>query len=129
MFSYQQTTGKLAHNGTHVAVGYSGHGDGKNNPECEALANIGPLPRGIFNMEVITDDDGNPCDYEGKKAPVIRLHPSPTNEMYGRAGFLIHGDSVSTPGTASLGCIVENHDERVYIATAIAQGDNILEVV
>jgi len=67
-------------------------------------------------MEVITDEFGNWIDYEHKKAPVLRLIPQEGTEMYGRAGMLIHGDSVSEPGTASLGCIVQSHWARVKIA-------------
>ena len=34
------------------------------------------------------------------------LIPSPTNEMFGRSEFLIHGDSLEHPGAASEGCII-----------------------
>ena len=37
---------------------------------------------------------------------VIRLAPDPGNNMCGRSGFLIHGDSKTHPGTTSTGCII-----------------------
>lgn len=127
-WTYEQKTGKLFHNGGFSATGYSGHGDGKNNPDMQDKEGIGPLPCGKYRGEVIKED-GVAVDYEHKKAPVIRLHPDPSNKMFGRAGFLIHGDSISAPGSASLGCMIENHDERLYIARMIDAGDDQFEVV
>lgn len=118
MLYFNQKTGKFSRDGNHVAYGYSGHGEGKNNPALENESCVGPIPRGVWHVEVITAN-GVPCDYEGKKAPVMRLTPSPDTETFGRSGFLIHGDSVHEPGTASLGCIIENHDERAFIADAV----------
>jgi hypothetical protein len=40
--------------------------------------------------------------------------------MFGRDGFLIHGDSVEHPGTASHGCIIMSR----AIREAIAQSDD-----
>ncbi len=36
--------------------------------------------------------------------------------MFGRSGFLIHGDSVSHPGEASEGCIILDRNVRETIA-------------
>ena len=129
MFTYEQKTGRLLHNGTCIATGYSGFGQGKNNPLLQNVADVGPICCGRFRMEVIKDADGNACDYEHKKAPVIRLIAQPGTQMFGRAGFLIHGDSISAPGTASHGCVIEDHNARVSIAESISAGDDILEVV
>jgi hypothetical protein len=46
--------------------------------------------------------------------------------MFGRSGFLIHGDSIIRPGTASRGCIILAREIREQIA---ASGDADLEVV
>lgn len=129
MWTYGQLTGKLSHNGGFSAIGYSGFGEGKNNPAMQDHAGLGPLPCGIYTGKVIKGDDGEPCDYEGKAKPVMRLIPAATNIMFGRAGFLIHGDSRSDPGTASHGCMIESHDERVYIARLIDTGDDQFEVI
>jgi|SRR6185312_7592092 len=129
MFTFSTTTGQLFNGSQYLATGYSGFGAGKLNPEMENVANVGPLPRGTYTMEIIKGEDGLPCDYEGKKKPVIRLVPSSTNEMFGRAGFLMHGDSISDPGTASHGCVIEDHGTREVVANAITEGNNTLEVV
>lgn len=126
MFQFTQSTGVFINI---YAKGYSGSGLGKNNPALQEHKSLGPLPVGKYFMEVIKDSEGKWTDYEGKKVPVIRLTPFPQNQMFGRAGFLIHGDSINAPGTASLGCVIENHDDRVRIATAVDAGENVLEVV
>jgi hypothetical protein len=40
------------------------------------------------------------------------LTPDPANDMCGRGGFLIHGDSISHPGDASDWCISVTRSER-----------------
>jgi len=56
----------------------------------------------------------------------MRLTPDPSNIMYGRAGFLIHGDSTAHFGRASDGCIVMPINVR---HTIWASGDRQVEVV
>ena len=113
---YEQATGKLTHNGLFVSFGYSGLEDGKNNPDMQTHIGLGPIPRGKYTIALIVDGEGNAVDYEHKKAPVMRLVPDAANDMFGRDGFLIHGDSISAPGTASHGCIIESHADRELIA-------------
>lgn len=125
MFMWQQAVGIMTKT---FSLGYSGHNEGKNNPALQNHPSLGPIPVGEYFMEVIMDSEGKWEDYEGKKAPVIRLTPKPTNVMFGRAGFLIHGDSISKPGTASLGCVIMNHSDRTAIAWSVLSGDNILRV-
>lgn len=114
-----------------IARGYSGFGAGKNNPAMQDVKDIGPLPAGWYVMTVIEDGDGNAIDYEGKKAPVIRLTPEKETEMFGRAGMLMHGDftNPALQGTASHGCVIEDHTTRVYVASCIRSGDNRLRVI
>jgi hypothetical protein len=119
MWSYSQSRGELLHNDEHVAFGYSGADAGKNNPAYQNVHNVGPIPQGLYVIEPI---DG---DYEGKKAPVLRLVPNSENQMFGRDGFLIHGDSASNPGTASQGCIIMAHWVREQIGSS---GDDDLMV-
>jgi hypothetical protein len=47
---------------------------------------------------------------------VMRLTPDPTNEMFGRSAFLIHGDSIKAPGTASEGCIIQSNPVRTLVS-------------
>jgi hypothetical protein len=106
MWKYYQRTGFLfAPDGKCVAYGYSGHAEGKNNPSMQDVHNIGPIPRGFYEI-------GEPHDTDTHGPYVLRLTPFPENEMFGRAGFLIHGDSKANPGTASQGCIILPADAR-----------------
>ena len=106
MWQYRSASGELLHNGVHVGYGYAGHGAGKNQPAMENIHDIGPIPRG--NWLIL----GPPSDTTGHGPYVLRLIAFPGTQTFGRGGFLIHGDSVSAPGTASLGCIVLAPDVR-----------------
>lgn len=100
MWTYAQRTGALTRDdGMIVAVGYSGAGAGKNNPDAQDLHDVGPLPRGHYFIEP-------PVDTRTHGPFVLWLDPDVDNVMYGRSGFGIHGDSVIHPGMASEGCIV-----------------------
>ncbi|OAT32947.1 hypothetical protein M975_1386 [Buttiauxella brennerae ATCC 51605] len=55
----------------------------------------------------------------------MRLTPNSSNNMCGRGGFLIHGESSVHRGEASDGCIVATLSERKDIA---ASGDHTLIV-
>jgi hypothetical protein len=129
MWTYRQADGVLLHDGVYVAKGYSGFGEGKNNPAMQDHARLGPIPRGFYTMRLIMDSNGQATDYKGKKAPVMRLVPAASDQMFGRRGFLIHGDSVSAPGKASHGCVIERLEIREQIAQSAEHGDNQLQVV
>ena len=99
MWTYEQATGRFSHDGVAVAFGYSGRDEGKNNPAMQYLQGIGPLPRGAYTIgDAVDTDTHGPC--------VMPLSHDASNEMFGRSGFLIHGDSIAAPGTASHGCII-----------------------
>ncbi len=116
-WQYNQSTGELSRNGIRVATGYSGTGHGRNNPDAENLANVGPVPRGRYQIGPIHD---------------TRTHGPPGYGTYTfsgqsngwRAGFLIHGDN--RRHDASTGCIILPRDIRERIN---ASGDRVLEVV
>ena len=109
MFKYSQSTGALDDaNETFIGRGYSGAGEGKNNPAMQDIPDVGPIPQGQYTIQP-------PVDTVTHGPYVLALVPNEWNEMYGRSGFLIHGDSVVAPGTASKGCIVLPHDVRVRI--------------
>jgi len=108
MWQYEQESGILSHNGADVAVGYSGAGNGKNNPSMQDVQKIGPIPRGKYTI-------GEPCDTQTHGPYVLRLTPDADNNMCGRSGFLIHGDSKEHPGTASQGCIIVGRHIREQI--------------
>lgn len=121
MFIYSQRSGVLTRNGIAVSTGYSGRGDGVNNPEMQNIRMIGPCPQGHYTI--------GHAQTEPKLGPVaMRLAPNPANEMFGRAGFFIHGDNVELDHTASEGCLIFNLSTRTGISAAVNEGDNQLQV-
>lgn len=97
---YNQKTGELFNNkGLLLGTGYSGHGIGKNNPDYESVKNVGPIPKGLYKL-------GKPFDSDHTGPYSIPLIPDPSNKMFGRSSFLMHGDDKEHPGEASLGCTI-----------------------
>jgi type VI secretion system (T6SS) effector TldE1-like protein len=97
---YEQITGRLISPlGGLMASGYSGAGVGKNNPTEENVQDAGPIPVGYYDME-------SPINSPIHGPFAIPLLPDANNFMFGRFGFLIHGDSLERPGDASEGCII-----------------------
>jgi hypothetical protein len=120
MWTYQQSTGNMLDaSGNLVCTGYSGAPAGKNDPTKQCLQNVGPIPRGAYTI-------GAPQNTVTHGPYVLPLTPDPANNMCGRTGFLIHGDSIQNPGTASQGCIILNLTCRQQIWTS---GDPGLQVV
>jgi hypothetical protein len=120
-WTYQQVTGRLLDDLCNIiGVGYSGRSpDGKNDPVMQSVPNVGPIPCGDYTIEP-------PVDTVTHGPFVLALTPSPKNEMWGRSGFLMHGDSVIAPGTASLGCIIQSRDVREAVWDS---NDHLLTVV
>jgi Protein of unknown function (DUF2778) len=122
VWQYEQSSGFLvAPDGTKLyPSGYAGRDSGKNNPSMQAIKYVGPLPQGFYTMTELIEDDPVTGRY------TIVLVPDPSNEMFGRDTFRIHGDSIEEPGNASDGCIVQYLTNRV---TAWTSPDHRLEVV
>jgi len=119
MWTWTQETGTLTKIGISPARGYSGYGRGKNNPAMQAMPDVGPIPRGTYAI--------GPAFFHPEKGPcVMGLVPDAENEMFGRGGFLIHGDSIEDPGFASHGCIILDHETREAIANSL---DRRLKVI
>ena len=120
MWIYGQSTGDLyGPDGQITATGYSGARNGKNNPEMQDVSCAGPIPQGRYRL-------GSPFDSSQHGPFAMPLNPDPTNEMFGRSGFLMHGDSLEHPGCASEGCIIM---PRVAREAVWASGDRSLVVV
>jgi hypothetical protein len=120
MWTYEQATGKFyTPDGFLTAFGYSGRADGKNNPEMQSVPNVGPIPEGIYSI-------GRPEDTLTHGPFVLPLTPDPSNQMFSRGGFLIHGDSIVAPGSASEGCIILPRLVRNEIAASL---DRTLKVI
>lgn len=122
MWTYCQATGELfKDDGELVARGYSGFGVGKNNPALQGEPNIGPIPCGTYTIE-----RPEYTEFPGPHGPfVLPLAPDVSNDMQGRSGFLMHGDSISHAGCASHGCLIFARSTRERVA---ASGDNRLRV-
>ena len=119
-WTYEQATGKLIDpDGRVVGFGYSGKGAGKNNVLKQNVEYVGPIPVGLYTI-------GAPHDTVTHGPFVLPLTPAPENEMHGRTAFLIHGDSVVAPGTASTGCIIQARTVREDMARSL---DKQLRVV
>lgn len=119
--TYVSSTGEIfGPSGKLLAIGYSGYGPGKNDPYLQSIRGTGPIPTGLWkltDMYLMTDTHG---------PYVIRLEPEEGTEVYGRSGFLIHGDSIQRPGMGSHGCIVL---PRVAREAVWKCGDRYLVVV
>lgn len=119
MWIYEQSTGKLSSTESgYIATGYSGGDSGKDNPLLQSVHDVGPIPCGIYAI-------GAPFDDPEHGPYCLRLSPDAANQMFGRSGFLMHGDSLEHPGMASKGCIIMPHEARVAVWQS---GDKELQV-
>jgi len=121
MWTHKQSTGELFAplTGEVVDIGYSGFEEGKNNPAMQHVRMVGPIPEGFYTIE-------EPRDTAEHGPYAMPLMPDETNEMFGRSGFLIHGDSVLHLGAASEGCPIHSHAARIRVW---ASGDHRLRVI
>lgn len=118
MWIYNQKTGSLTDAaGVIIGLGYSGYGDGKNNPARQDTAKIGPIPTGYYAI-------GSPFTHPHSGPITMRLEPNPLNQMYGRSGFMIHGDNQEH--NASEGCIIMTRAVRLLLAES---PDRCLKVI
>jgi hypothetical protein len=117
-WTYQQSPGKIYHNGQYVDTGYSGALTNKNNPSRQQVKGLGPLPRGTYRI----------TGYSSSKGPLTIILQQETGLSFGRSLFRIHGEKrpPAKPGYASEGCIILGPVTRNRIWLS---GDRILEVV
>jgi Protein of unknown function (DUF2778) len=106
-WTYEQKTGRLWHDDEFVSIGYSGHGEGVDNPEDEGRANVGPLPEGTYTIGA--------GFYDPKTGPLSLPLTQIAGVTFGRSAFLIHGDNQALNHTASEGCIILPHSVRLEI--------------
>jgi hypothetical protein len=119
MWTYKQTTGELIRDGHIIGTGYSGSPEDENNPAKQSVHDEGPIPEGTYTIS-------RPLDTVTHGPHVMVLTPDVTNEMFGRRGFLLHGDSISHPGCASEGCIIMSRQIREMVSDS---GDRRLQVI
>jgi RHS repeat-associated protein len=134
LWEYAQNSGKLTYIDdktgvrTLKAIGYAGKGLGKNNANWDNIRggknipNSGPLPAGKYTFAPMIE---NYVTSRGVSLPfTMQLIPDPENEMFGRSGFLAHGDN--STHTASDGCLIFDRAMRKAIDES---GDRALQVV
>ena len=117
-WTYSQSTGNISRDGVPVGHGYSGHDEGVNNPDMEAVRNVGPIPAGRYAI-------GFSYTHATKGPASMNLIPV-HHDAKGRTGFMVHGDNKKMNITASLGCIILAPMIRRDIS---ASRDTDLEVV
>lgn len=109
-YVYSQKTGILRLDGKEIARGYSGKGEGLNNPAKEKVRNVGPIPAGMWQI-------GKAFDHPRLGPVVMSLTPI-GHDALGRDDFLIHGDNAKMNMTASEGCIILDRKTREKIANS-----------
>jgi len=124
MWVYEQKTGRMLRHGVLVAVGYSGAPGFINDPESEGIAAHGPIPRGLYRMTAVV--------HESKTVGPLAIALAPVgHDARGRCAFMVHGDSVAAPGTASRGCIIMPRHVRIDMSrgSGLPGERGLLEVV
>jgi hypothetical protein len=124
MWTYEQSTGKLFNPaGVFVDEGYSGFGQGVNNPTMEFDPNVGPIPQGLWTI-------GSPYNSPTLGPLVLALTAMAGTQTEGRDLFRMHGDSQADLNAhlqdGSRGCIVIQHSTRIIVSES---GDKVLNVV
>lgn len=116
---YAQSTGDLSHDGEAAGAGYSGHGEGLNNPAKQDVPDVGPIPQGTYTI-------GPPRDPPDHLGPVALPLTHVSGDIFGRSGFFIHGDNAAGNHSASDGCIILVREIRQEI---VDSGDATLQVI
>jgi hypothetical protein len=104
MHAYSQSSGNWFEDGALLGSGYAGGNcgktpQGKNNPLMQAVHSVGPIPQGTYDIQ------GPPFTHPTAGPFCLRLEPQQGTVTFGRAGFMVHGDT-NPPGNASEGCVV-----------------------
>jgi len=105
---YEQASGKLFDEHGLIGVGWAGHSAGRNNPAMQDVKDVGPLPIGFYTIE-------DPVSGTHLGPLAFPLTPDPSNQMFGRGGFYIHGAEQLHPEMSSDGCIIQGRAVREYI--------------
>ena len=119
VITYSQVSGGISIGDEFVGTGYSGHGQGLDNPGLEGEPNIGPIPRGSWKI-VRWDDQ------RGDKGPIVAVLCPVGHDAHGRSGFLIHGPHANDHHDSSHGCIIASRGIRIALR---ASGETHLEVI
>jgi hypothetical protein len=55
-----------------IATGYSGMGDGKNDPTKQDIGDVGPIPRGTYKIEDSVNENPARLRYRSRPIPAIK---------------------------------------------------------
>lgn len=117
-FVYSQEKGTLHYRDgdevTRLGSGYSGQPPYVNDAGAQALRARGPIPAGTYRISW-------PWDHIRLGPISFFLEPDPSNNMFGRSGFFIHGDNSSGNQSASHGCIILSRAVRGKVAERLPQ--------
>lgn len=121
MWTYVQSNGDFFFNNEYIETGYSGKDpEGKNKPDKECDKDVGPIPRGYFTIGA-----------EKQTPTPVTLMLTPENPNYcnpKRDNFLIHGDNIASPGTASIGCIILARKTRERVRDSVDKKMRVVKV-
>lgn len=121
MITYSQTSHTFTlPDGRQAIAYYAGNGKWKNDPASQNVHDHGPLPQGTYTM--------SPQILRPHLGPAIALTPSPSNNMFGRSSFYIHGLDSRFLNDSSDGCICCGPNIRNAIDGLIKSGETTLEV-
>jgi RHS repeat-associated protein len=102
---------------TPIGPGYSGNGNGRNNPAMQSTPNVGPTPQGTYNIGA--------GHYSPNTGPnTMNLTPQPGTDTFGRDLIRIHGNNATN--NASHGCAIAGPDIRNQINNST---DRVLNVI
>lgn len=123
MLTYVIQTGRLYDEDFKCkAIGYSGFGEGYNNPSFMDKINIGPIPKGKWKIfSKINSVDMGEC--------VLPLIPHDSTNTFGRGNFYIHGDNKEHNCTASKGCIVLSLSVREFLNDSTDKILNVIDIL
>ena len=106
--TYSQGSGMFSNGDTDKSTqSYSGH----KGVTDQTKKTEGPIPIGKYTI-------ANSCEKNNEKC---NLTPDPSNKMYGRNAFQIHGDNGKGDQSASEGCIILNKADR----KGLKKGDTV----
>jgi len=95
-WTYRQSDGELTHDGEFMGTGYSGMGYGRNNPACEAVPMLGPIPKGRYRIE--------PARWSKTMGPITMNLDPVGHDACKRSHLRVHGDNKTHD--ASHGCVI-----------------------
>lgn len=116
---YVQSTGqlfRLTSTGlVFLGTGYSGNGEGLNNPAMQGVKNVGPIPIGLYIVGA-AEDRASTGPRSMQLVPDLLTRVRIANMGRDPLAFYMHGDTVERDHSASHGCIVADHDIRLNVS-------------